>query len=466
MENSLIFIVDDEPTTRRLISHWAEKYGYKVKSFEGGEQCLEALSEGPDVVCLDIMMPGLDGIEVLKRIQMIDPELPVIMVTARDSLEVAVEAMRQGAYDYIPKPVDRNRLRSSLKKAVERYSMAKEINQLRKQLTRTYSFDNIVGKGPAMESVFKQIEKVLDNSINIFIQGESGTGKELVARAIHYHGLRRHGPFEAVNCGAIPENLQESELFGHEKGAFTGATQSQVGKVEMAQGGTLFLDEVGEMSPALQIKLLRFLQNKSFERVGGRKEIKVDIRIISATNKVLEREVESGNFREDLYYRLVVYPIKIPPLRDRKDDLPALVHHFLEKYREETGKHIEGMDHRVMEALMSYGWPGNVRELENVIYRGVVMSESQRLQLSNLPQEIIDSASAEETDRPKKGIDLALKIVPMKTVEKRAMLHALNVTQGNLAVAAKELGMGRATFYRKVDKYGLRALSPFLKKEE
>ena len=244
MENSLIFIVDDEPTTRRLISHWAETYGYKVKAFEDGEQCLEALDKGPDTICLDILMPGLDGIEVLKRIQMIDPELPVIMVTARDSLEVAVEAMRQGAYDYIPKPVDRNRLRSSLKKAVERYSMAKEINQLRKQLTRTYSFDNIVGKGPAMESVFKQIEKVLDNSINIFIQGESGTGKELVARAIHYHGLRRHGPFEAVNCGAIPENLQESELFGHEKGAFTGATQSQVGKVEMAQGGTLFLYNV------------------------------------------------------------------------------------------------------------------------------------------------------------------------------------------------------------------------------
>lgn len=466
MENSLIFIVDDEPTTRRLISHWAETYGYKVKAFEGGEQCLEALDEGPDTICLDIMMPGLDGIEVLKRIQMIDPELPVIMVTARDSLEVAVEAMRQGAYDYIPKPVDRNRLRSSLKKAVERYSMAKEINRLRKQLTRTYSFDNIVGKGPAMESVFKQIEKVLDNSINVFIQGESGTGKELVARAIHYHGPRRHGPFEAVNCGAIPENLQESELFGHEKGAFTGATQSQVGKVEMAQGGTLFLDEVGEMSPALQIKLLRFLQNKSFERVGGRKEIKIDIRIISATNKVLEREVESGNFREDLYYRLVVYPIKIPPLRDRKDDIPALAHHFLEKYREETGKHIEGTDHRVMEALMGYGWPGNVRELENVIHRGVVTSESQRLQLSNLPQKIIDSASAEETDRPKKGMDLASKIVPMKTLEKRAMLHALNVTKGNLAVAAKELGMGRATFYRKMDKYGLRALSPFLKKEE
>jgi len=239
-----------------------------------------------------------------------------------------------------------------------------------------------------------------------------------------------------------------------------------VGKVEMAQGGTLFLDEVGEMSPALQIKLLRFLQNKSFERVGGRKEIKVDIRIISATNKVLEREVESGNFREDLYYRLVVYPIIIPPLRDRGDDIPALVHHFLEKYREETGKHIEGMDHRVMETLLGYGWPGNVRELENVIHRGIVTSESERLQLSCLPQEIIDSASAEKTDRLKKDMDLVSKIVPMKTLEKRAILHALNVTKGNLAVAAKELGMGRATFYRKMDKYSLRALSPFLKKEE
>lgn len=469
--NTLIFIVDDEPTARNLMSKWVQKYGYEVRAFSSGEQCLEALDEGPAAICLDIMMPGLDGIEVLKRIQSMEKELPVIMVTAKDSLELAVKSMKLGAYDYIRKPIDRSRLETSLNKAVEKYTLAKKINQLQKELGDTYSFHNIVGKTAVMEKVFNQIEKVADNNINVFIQGESGTGKELVARAIHYQGSRQDGPFEAVNCGAIPENLQESEFFGYEKGAFTGAFRSQVGKIEVADGGTLFLDEVGDMSPTLQVKLLRFLETRTIERVGGRKRISVNVRIISATNKILKEETETGNFREDLYYRLMVYPITIPSLRDRKEDIPVLVLHFLNKYMKETKKDIRSVDHNAMAAMVAYGWPGNVRELENVIQRAMVTSDSDRLEISTLPSEIAEGARAASDDclpnggksEDEKPVDVSSRVTSLSTMEKQVMLNALNMTRGNLALTAKKLEISRATLYRKIDKYELRKLSPFLR---
>ncbi len=473
--NTLIFVVDDEPTARILMSKWIEKYGYEVRAFSSGEQCLDALDEGPTAICLDIMMPGLDGIEVLKRIQSIEKELPIIMVTAKGSLELAVKSMKLGAYDYIRKPIDRSRLETSLRKAVEKYSMAKKITRLQKELGQTYSFHNIVGKTAVMEKVFNQIEKVTDNNINVFIQGESGTGKELVARAIHYQGSRQDGPFEAVNCGAIPENLQESEFFGHEKGAFTGAIRSQAGKIEVANGGTLFLDEVGDMSPSLQVKLLRFLETRTIERVGGRKRISVDVRIISATNKMLKAETESGNFREDLYYRLMVYPINIPCLRDRKEDIPVLVRHFLDKYMKETKKDIRSVDHNTMEALIAYDWPGNVRELENVIQRAMVTSDSERLEISTLPSEISDGSSSpghdcfpteEKSENEEAETYSPEEVAPLSTMEKRVMLNALNITRGNLALTAKKLEISRATLYRKIDKYDLRNLSPFLRKNQ
>ena len=470
--STLIFVVDDETTARHLMSVWIQKYGYEVRTFGSGEECLEAMDEGPSAICLDIMMPGMDGIEVLKQIQNIEKQLPVIMVTAKDSLELAVQSMKLGAYDYIRKPIDRSRLETSLKKAVEKYAMAKKITQLQKELGHTYSFHNIIGKTAVMEKVFDQIEKVAHNNINVFIQGESGTGKELVARAIHYQGSRQEGPFEAVNCGAIPENLQESEFFGHEKGAFTGAVRSQAGKIEVANGGTLFLDEVGDMSPTLQVKLLRFLEARTIERVGGRKRIPVDVRIISATNKLLKAETETGNFREDLYYRLMVYPITIPSLRDRKDDIPVLVQHFLDKYTKETGKSIRSVDHGAMEALVAYDWPGNVRELENVIQRAMVTSDSDRVEISNLPSEIVEKSgnasrecslddlnSEAETATDFSSSD----VTPLSTMEKKAMLNALNITRGNLALTAKKLEISRATLYRKIDKYDLRNLSPFLR---
>jgi two-component system, NtrC family, response regulator AtoC len=473
--NNLIFVVDDEPTARALMSKWIQKFGYEVRAFSGGEQCLGALDEGPTAICLDIMMPGLDGIEVLKRIQSIEKELPVIMVTAKDSLELAVKSMKLGAYDYIRKPIDRSRLETSLKKAVEKYTLAKKVNQLQKELGNTYSFHNIIGKTAVMKKVFNQIEKVSNNNINVFIQGESGTGKELVARAIHYQGSRQDGPFEAVNCGAIPENLQESEFFGHEKGAFTGAVRSQAGKIEVADGGTLFLDEVGDMSPSLQVKLLRFLETRTIERVGGRKRISVDVRIISATNKMLKAETETGNFREDLYYRLMVYPINIPCLRDRKEDIAVLVRHFLDKYMKETKKDIRSVDHSTMAALVAYDWPGNVRELENVVQRAMVTSDSDRLEISTLPSEIVDGSSSsgnecfpnEEMAENKEAVNFSSrKVTPLSTMEKMVMLNALNMTQGNLALTAKKLEISRATLYRKIDKYDLRNLSPFLRKNQ
>ncbi|MEI6314467.1 MAG: sigma-54 dependent transcriptional regulator [Syntrophus sp. (in: bacteria)] len=472
MSKSLVFVVDDEPNLRKLLTYWIETDGHRVRAFEDGAECLAAIEDGPDVICLDVMMPGMDGIEVLKTIQVLDPQLPVIMVTAKDNIEDAVTAMQQGAYDYITKPIDRNRLRATLAKAMEKYAMAREIGQLRRELGHAYSFDKIIGKSKVMTKVFTQIEKVLNNNINIFINGESGTGKELVARAIHYHGARKGGPFEAVNCGAIPENLQESEFFGHQKGAFTGATQSQIGKIEMAKGGTLFLDEVGEMTPALQIKLLRFLQDKTFEPVGGRNKIKIDVRIISATNKNLEKEVEKGRFREDLFYRLVVFPITIPPLRERKEDIPAMINHFLRKYEKETGKEIRLIDHRAMEAIVNYEWPGNVRELENVIYRAMVICEAEKLDLSCLPPQLTqvlrrtNMESAAPTRTNTEDLQSVPEILSMEELEKKAMLQALVGTQGNLTMAAKQLGMGRATFYRKIDKYALHELSPFLKDNE
>jgi len=470
--STLIFVVDDETTARHLMSVWIQKYGYEVRTFGSGEECLEAMDEGPSAICLDIVMPGMDGIEVLKQIQGIEKQLPVIMVTAKDSLELAVQSMKLGAYDYIRKPIDRSRLETSLKKAVEKFAMVKKITQLQKELGHTYSFHNIIGKTAVMEKVFHQIEKVAHNNINVFIQGDSGTGKELVARAIHYQGSRQEGPFEAVNCGAIPENLQESEFFGHEKGAFTGAVRSQAGKIEVAHGGTLFLDEVGEMSPTLQVKLLRFLETRTIERVGGRKRISVDVRIISATNKNLKKETETGNFREDLYYRLMVYPITIPSLRDRKDDIPVLVQHFLDKYTKETGKNIRSVDHGALEALVAYDWPGNVRELENVIQRAMVTSDSDRVEISNLPTEIVEkSGKASRECSPdvlnreaETATDFSSsEVTPLSTLEKEAMLNALNITRGNLALTAKKLEISRATLYRKIDKYDLRNLSPFLR---
>ena len=326
----LVFIVDDELAIAKLLSYWVkDKWKYDVEVFHNGEDALKNLNLKPDIILLDIMMPGLNGIETLKRVKHTDPNLPVIMLSAQGSVEVALDAIRVGAYDYFPKPIDLQRLEPAIKNAVKNHDLLKELESLRENVQKEYSFDNIISADGKMQDVFRLVTKVLDNDISVLIYGESGTGKELISRAIHFNGKRKDKPFIVVNCASIPRELLESELFGHEKGAFTGAHQRKLGKFELANEGTLFLDEVGELEMLLQAKLLRVIQEKEFERVGGTELIKCDVRIISATNRDLKTAVQNKEFREDLYYRLNSFPISIPPLRARRGDILVLSDYFL-----------------------------------------------------------------------------------------------------------------------------------------
>jgi transcriptional regulator with PAS, ATPase and Fis domain len=357
-----------------------------------------------------------------------------------------------------------------VEKAIEMHTMVTKIQRLQGELKKTYSYKNIVGQSEPMRQIFGQIEEVSGININVFIGGESGTGKELVAKAIHFNSTYKTGNFVAINCGAIPETLQENEFFGHEKGAFTGADDSRPGKLEKAKGGTLFLDEIGEMSPKMQVKLLRFLQDKSFERVGGTKTIHVDLRIISATNRSLEDAVKEGRFREDLYYRLMVYLISLPPLRVRKEDIPLLINHFLKKYKSEISKNISTVDSHALKALVSYPWPGNVRQLENEIYRAMVTTQTNSVQIENLSPEIqklregyVDQENqfVPYLENPEKklpsfksrSISPSLSGAKFNEIEKNAIIEALDKANGNIPQAAKALGISRATFYRKIKKY-------------
>jgi DNA-binding NtrC family response regulator len=462
MPKDLIFVVDDEEASQILMKHHLDSYGYEVMPFFDGEACLKELGQKPSVICLDMLMPGLSGLETLKRIKSTARNIPVIMVTNDDVLDSAVEAMKLGAYDYIVKPMDPIRLKSILKKAIEQHSLVEKLNHMQGELKQTYSHKNIIGSDKEMKKVFLDIDKVVDSNINVYLNGESGTGKELVARAVHYSGARAKEPFIEINCGAIPESLQESELFGHEKGAFTGAVETKKGKVELAHGGTLFLDEVADLSPATQVKLLRFVQERKFERVGGVKQLKVDLRIISATNKDLAQEVKEGRFRQDLYYRLVVYSITIPALRERKNDIPLLASHFMKKYKHENKNDVKAISPDAMTALIAYNWPGNVRELENVIYRAIVCSDSGSIVPSSLTREIIDQEKeitewkeAESVHPEKKANNLNNEggLLSLDEAEKLAIQSALDLTGGSFPDAAKKLGVSRATFYRKAKKH-------------
>lgn len=466
MSKKLLFVVDDDPVSREILKTQLELEGYQVEAFGGGEDCLNSLSGTPSAICLDMYMPGLDGLATLIRIQKVKQGLPVIMVTSEDDTVAVVEAIKLGAFDYIVKPVDKVRLFATIKKATEQYSLINQVEQLQGELKKTYSYKNIIGKSPCMKILFSHLDKVIHSNITVFIDGETGTGKELVARAIHY-SANSQSPFVAINCGAIPETLQESELFGHEKGAFTGAVNSKKGKLELADGGTIFLDELGEMSLSAQVKLLRFLQDKTFERVGGTKTIKIDARVISATNIDLKLAMEEKKFRKDLYYRLMVYPITIPPLKERLDDIPILCVHFLKKYESETRKSIQSIDTEAMEALLNYPWPGNIRQLENVIYRAMVTAEGDTIGLDCLPEEIIPATgkitgwqenkenAASEPDKTPSGSPLQRQFMTLYEAEKFAILNALKDVQGDIPLAAKKLGVSRATFYRKIKRHGL-----------
>ena len=453
----MIWVVDDDPAIRELLSFMVTGAGYEVDAFASGAEVLASSADPPDAILLDLMMPEVDGVEVLKEINRRHPKLPVIMVTADHDVQRAVEVTKLGAYDYLTKPIDQERLLTTIGNALSLGSLEKEVARLKEELSDRYHLRSIVGSSAAMRKVYDQVEKVLESEITVFIAGESGTGKELVAKAIHYASLRSDGPFIDVNCAAIPEGLQESELFGHEKGAFTGALATHPGKFEQATGGTIFLDEVGEMSASAQARLLRVLQERVLQRVGGTETIELDVRVISASNRDLAKMVEEGSFRQDLFYRLVVFPITLPPLRDRREDIPLLVEHFLEKYARDAGKRVTTVEARAMEAMGSHGWPGNVRELENVIHRTLLVSSGLELTYDDLPPGIGgDTTTAASSSQTVPGSGDGGGTLNLEELERETIVRAMEQNKGNLSDVARQLGIGRSTLYRKLEQYGLR----------
>ncbi len=451
--NKLIFIVDDELAISKLLSYWVkEKWKYDIEVFSNGEDVLRRLNAKPDLILLDIMLPGMNGIDILKRVKQFDENLPVIILSAQGSIEVAVEALKFGAFDYFPKPIDTQRLEPAIKNAIKSYDLTKEIENLRDNVKKEYSFDNIISADGRMQDVFKLVSKILNNDITVLIHGESGTGKELIARAIHYNGKRKDNPFIVVNCASIPRELLESELFGHERGSFTGAHQRKLGKFEIANGGTLFLDEVGELEMLLQAKLLRVIQEREFERVGGTELIKTDVRILSATNRDLKKAVDEKNFREDLFYRLNSFPINIPPLRQRRGDILVLAQHFLDTFNKKLGKSIKGFSKKAIKLIYEYNWPGNIREMENTVERCMIIAEKDIIDVDDLPQHIkaSESSGSVELNGALFGDD---NIIPFEKLKEESIRHALKVTNGNIVEAAKKLQLGRATIYRLMERY-------------
>jgi two-component system response regulator AtoC len=453
MARPVILVVDDDPGVRESFRLILEDH-YDVVDVPDGPSALEVVRASPmDLVLLDIRLPGMDGIEVLERIKAIDERVEVILVTAVKTVRTAVAAMKLGAFDYLTKPFEEDELLSLASRALERRTLEREVALLRSELARTHDLDEIVGKHPVMEKLHGLIAQVARTSTTVLITGESGTGKELVARAIHRHGPRREGPFVAVNPAAIVESLIESELFGHERGAFTGAHQRKLGKFELAQGGTLFLDEIGTLRAELQAKLLRVLQEREIERVGGTRSIKIDVRVIAATNTNLKEAVNRGTFREDLYYRLNVVPILVPPLRERAQDVPLLAEHFLRRDTRDFNKRIEALSPEAVAALQAYRWPGNVRELENVIERCVVLAEGPVIQLNDLPLDVLLPQQATRVR--------AAEALPLNEAtdqfERQIVLRVLERVGWNLTEAGRILAIHRNSLRVKLARWGVRA---------
>jgi len=440
-----ILIVDDEAIVRESLRDWMSDVGYHVFAAENGSQALEIIErERLGIVIADLVMPGMDGIELMRRAKEIVPNIRVVIITAYGSVPTAIAAIREGAYDYIEKPFCPERVELLVEKMVEHQGLIEENISLHQKLEERYRFENIIAKSSKMQQVIEVIKVIAKSNATILITGDSGTGKELVARAIHSQSHRQGKPFVAVSCAALPESLLESELFGHEKGSFTGAHAQRKGKFEVANRGTLFLDEIGEMSANIQVHLLRVLEEKEFTRVGGNELIKVDVRVISATNKDMKKAVANGEFREDLYYRLNVVTIELPPLRERKDDIPLLGEHFLKKFAIDNQKEITGFSPDAIDFLLKYDWPGNVRELENAIERAVILAKNPSIEVTDLPQENLLTAGS----APQGGM--------LKEVEKNHILNILSQTRGNnLSEAARILGISRATLYNKIKEYGI-----------
>ncbi|TKJ33162.1 Fis family transcriptional regulator [bacterium (candidate division B38) B3_B38] len=454
-----IMVVDDEKSMRDFLSIMLEKEGYTVSAAKDGTEA-KGLIDGEliDLVIADIKMPETNGIELLEYIRQVSPETIVIMITAYASTETAIQALKLGAYDYITKPFNVDEIRIIIEKALEKKRLKEENIYLKKelQLRERQYFDSIVGKNKKMVALYRLIEQIAPTNTTVLICGESGTGKELIARAIHYHSPRRDKQFVSINCGALPETLLESELFGYLKGAFTGATSNKKGLFEVANGGSFLLDEIGEMSPSMQVKLLRVLQDKIIRRLGGLQEIKVDVRIITSTNQDLQRLVEEKKFREDLFYRVNVMQIRIPPLRERRDDILLLANHFLSIFTKETGKNIQGFHEQTKAYLESYDWPGNVRELENVVERAVALETTNLIMPERLPEKIYrDKMPSPDSPfyLPDEGMKLEEHIV---NIRKKFMASALEKAGGMQKRAAALLGMTFRSFRYFIKKYGLR----------
>lgn len=445
-----ILIADDEKNMIWAMKKALKNEGYRIITAADGVEAVEmARQEEPDLILLDLKMPKKDGMEALKEIKSLNGKVPVIMITAHGTMESAIEAMKLGALDYISKPFDLEELKVVIEKALNVGNMQEQIEFLTEELNKNTG-KVIIGESEKIRGVLQIVSRVANSSATVFITGESGTGKELIANAIHFNSNRKHKPYIKVNCGALPETLLESELFGHEKGAFTGAIAKKPGRFERADGGTIFLDEVGELSPAIQVKLLRVLQEKEFERVGGTETIKVDVRIVAATNRNLREMVEKGEFREDLFYRLNVIPIELPPLRERKEDIPKLIEFFTEKYCAEIGRSKLSFDREAMEALTHYPWKGNIRELENVIERIVILNHGEKVTKDVLPKEILFyNSEVPAFLLPEEGIDL-------EQVEKSLIEQALKRTDYNQTHAAKLLGITRHTLIYRMEKYNIK----------
>lgn len=454
-----ILVVDDEKSLRDFLTIMLENEGYEVQTASSGEKAVKLVQESAfDLVITDFRMKGSNGIEVLEAVKVYDSSIPVLLMTAYASAETAVEAMKKGAYDYISKPFKIEDLQLIIKNAIEKKSLSDENQYLKSALNEKFGYENFIGNSPAMKKVFKLIEKVAVSNATVLIGGESGTGKELVAKAIHFNGTRKNYPFTSINCGAVPENLLESELFGHEKGAFTSADSTKVGLMESANKGTFFLDEVGEAPLSIQVKLLRVLQEKEIMRVGGSKTIGIDLRIVAASNLDLTKAVKNKTFREDLFYRLNVIPIELPPLRERKEDIPLLVDHFVKKYngeRQEDNK-IKSVHPDALRLLENHSWPGNVRELENVIERAVVLETADVIQESSLPGGISgDNDSTSEVVVPTNDHPVDLEKT-LDEIEKKLLLGALDQSNGIINKAAKHLNLSFRSMRYRIQKHKLK----------
>ncbi|MDQ5986871.1 MAG: Transcriptional regulatory protein ZraR [Syntrophus sp. SKADARSKE-3] len=453
MQKNTVLVVDDDLAHRTMLKTLLSGWGYRITEADDGETAVAFVREQPfDLVLMDIRMLKMSGLEALPKIKAINPAIPVIIMTAYSSVETAVEAVKSGAYDYLQKPLDFDELRLKMERAMEHRNLKEENRLLRENLGNRFDRRNLIGNSTAMVRLLDTVSQVAPSEATIIITGESGTGKEVIAGAVHFNSLRKDGPFIKINCAAITETLLESELFGHEKGAFTGADRRKEGKFRQADGGTIFLDEITETSLAMQVKLLRVLQEREITRVGGNEVISVDVRVIAATNRDILQEIAIGKFREDLYYRLNVVTLHVPPLRERREDIPILAQHFLEYFAEKNHKAIKGYTPQAIDRMLRYNWPGNVRELMNAVERGVVLSRSEYLDEGELS--LIFLGAAEE--RPvSPASSIPAEGVQLEQVEKSTILATLNAVSGNKSEAARRLGITRRTLHLKLKRYGL-----------